>query len=143
MKGIRLESFAKCDFIPVDYFEVRQVKSSFKKLMRACVPSAPYTDPEKGYLRAIEDSDWLSQIQGIMQIAGAATDLLDVQGSSVMMCLEDGWDFTTQVGHSGHFSAKQISNFKLSEYLVYVAFYCILFIHYNRIEDLYSTLFKN
>ena len=65
--------------------------------MRACVPSTPYTDPEKGLLRAIEESEWLKQIQSIMQISGAVVDLLDVQGSSVMICLEDGWDFTTQV----------------------------------------------
>ena len=97
LQGIRLESFSKCDFIPVDYTEVRSVKSSFKKLMRACVPSAPFLEPEKGFLRAIEESGWLNQIENILQIAGVTIDLLDVQGSSVMICLEDGWDFTTQV----------------------------------------------
>lgn len=97
LQGIRLESFKKCDFIPVDYVEVRQIKSSFKKLLRACVPSVPFTDPEKGFLRAIQESEWLNQIQNILQIAGAVIDLLDVQGSSVMVCLEDGWDFSTQV----------------------------------------------
>jgi myotubularin-related protein 5/13 len=65
--------------------------------MRACVPSSPYTDPEKGLLRAVEESEWLKQVQSILQISGAVVDLLDIQGSSVMICLEDGWDFTTQV----------------------------------------------
>jgi len=65
--------------------------------MRACLPSSPFTDPEKGFLRAVEDSDWLKEVQCILQVAGAVVDLLDVQGSSVMICLEDGWDFTTQV----------------------------------------------
>lgn len=97
LQGIRLESFKKCDFIPVDYVDIRQIKSSFKKLVRACVPSTPFTDPEKGFLRAIQESEWLNQIQNILQIAGAVIDLLDVQGSSVMVCLEDGWDFSTQV----------------------------------------------
>lgn len=92
-----MEYFRKCDFIPVDYHEIRQVKSSFKKLMRACVPSAPFVDPEKGFLKAIQESEWLNQIQNILQIAGATIDLLDVQGSSVMVCLEDGWDFSAQV----------------------------------------------
>lgn len=96
-QGIRLESFSKCDFIPVDYYDARRVKQSFKKLMRACVPSGPFTDPEKGFLRAVEESEWLKQVQCILQIAGAIVDLLDIQGSSVMICLEDGWDFTTQV----------------------------------------------
>ncbi|KAI0213842.1 Myotubularin-related protein 13 [Lamellibrachia satsuma] len=97
VKGIKMESFPKCDFIPIDYHEVRHVKTSFKKLMRACVSSAPFTDPEKGFLKAVEDSEWLPQIQNILLIAGAIVDLMDLQGSSVMMCLEDGWDFTTQV----------------------------------------------
>ena len=96
-----MESFPKCDFIPIDYHEVRHVKTSFKKLMRACVSSAPFTDPEKGFLKAVEDSEWLPQIQNILLISGAIVDLMDLQGSSVMMCLEDGWDFTTQVTRGG------------------------------------------
>ena len=51
--------------------------------------------------RAVEASEWLPQIQRIMQVAGAAVDLIDVQGSSVMLCLEDGWDLTAQVGGTG------------------------------------------
>jgi len=97
MKGIKMESYPKCDFIPVDYVEVRNLKSSFKKLMRACVPSSPSSEGDKGFLRAVEESEWLPQLQNILQIAGAIVDLMDVQGSSVMVCLEDGWDFTTQV----------------------------------------------
>jgi len=96
MKGVKVDSFPKCDFIPVEFAEVRHVKSSFKKLMRACVPSASFSE-EKGLLKAVEESGWFPQLQSIMLIAGATVDLMDAQGSSVMLCLEDGWDFATQV----------------------------------------------
>ena len=96
-QAIKIEAFPKCDFIPVDIYDVRNVKASFKKLMRACVPSAPSNDPEYAFLKAVEESEWLPQLQNILQLAGATVDLLDVQGSSVMICLEDGWDVSTQV----------------------------------------------
>ena len=57
-----MESFPKCDFIPVDYYEVRHVKSSFKKLMRACVPSSPFNENERGFLKAMEETEWLPQV---------------------------------------------------------------------------------
>jgi myotubularin-related protein 5/13 len=45
----------------------------------------------------VEGSEWLNLLQNVMQLAGAVTDLMDLQGSSVMLCLEDGWDLTCQV----------------------------------------------
>lgn len=47
--------------------------------------------------RLVENSEWLQQLQSIMQLSGAVVDLLDLQGSSVAICLEDGWDVTSQV----------------------------------------------
>lgn len=47
--------------------------------------------------RMIENSDWLQQLRNIMQLSGAIVDLIDVQGSSVMLCLEEGWDITCQL----------------------------------------------
>lgn len=56
-----MESFPKCDFIPVDFYEVRHVKTSFKKLMRVCVPSSSQ-GPEGTFLKAVEESGWLPQV---------------------------------------------------------------------------------
>lgn len=47
--------------------------------------------------RLVENSEWLLQIKNIMQLSGAIVDLIDVQGSSVLLSLEDGWDITSQV----------------------------------------------
>lgn len=49
------------------------------------------------FSRAIESSEWLNQIESLLQVAGAVVDLIDLLGASVMVLLEDGWDFTAQV----------------------------------------------
>ena len=40
----------------------------------------------------------MDQLSLLMQLAGAVADLIDIQGSSVLVCLENGWDTTAQVG---------------------------------------------
>ncbi|ROT76370.1 Myotubularin-related protein 13 [Penaeus vannamei] len=95
--GIKTDAYHKTEFIPVEYTEVRQIKSSFKKLMRACVPSSPAAEQEQSFFRAIENSEWLNQLETLLQVAGAIVDLIDLLGASVMLLLEDGWDFTAQV----------------------------------------------
>lgn len=97
MKGIKVESAPKTDFIPVEYYDVRHTKAAFKKLMRACIPSSQLIEPEHSFHKLIENSEWLQQLQNIMQLSGAVVDLLDLQGSTVAICLEDGWDITAQV----------------------------------------------
>ena len=52
------------EVVPIEVFDVRQVKASFKKLMKACVPGCPSTDPSVAYLRSLEESEWLSQVSG-------------------------------------------------------------------------------
>ena len=100
VKGLKVDPHLKVDFIPVEYPEPRRIRASFKKLMQAAAPSSVAQGSsagEKTFMRLVEQSEWLQLLQSVMQIAGAVTDLLDIQGSSVMLCLEDGWDLTCQV----------------------------------------------
>uniref|UniRef100_A0A3Q1BJ68 SET binding factor 1 n=1 Tax=Amphiprion ocellaris TaxID=80972 RepID=A0A3Q1BJ68_AMPOC len=82
------------EVVPIDVCDVRQVKNSFKKLMKACVPSSSTSDPNMSFLRCLEDSEWM--LHRVLQVSVLVVELLDT-GSSVMVSLEDGWDVTTQV----------------------------------------------
>ncbi|CAB3252550.1 unnamed protein product [Arctia plantaginis] len=93
-------ALAGCELVPVEYPDARSTKHAFKKLMRAAVPSAPDTSAQAdlpGFLRLIEESGWLWQLRQLFQLSGAVVDLLDLQGSSVLLSLEDGWDATAQI----------------------------------------------
>nr|XP_031362414.1 myotubularin-related protein 5 [Lonchura striata domestica] len=95
-QGVKPDPLQHWEVVPIEVFDVRQVKASFKKLMKACVPGCPSSDPSVAYLRSLEESEWLSQIHKILQISVLVVELLDT-GSSVLVSLEDGWDITTQV----------------------------------------------
>uniref|UniRef100_A0A8C3JYZ8 SET binding factor 1 n=1 Tax=Calidris pygmaea TaxID=425635 RepID=A0A8C3JYZ8_9CHAR len=96
LKGVKPDPLQHWEVVPIEVFDVRQVKASFKKLMKACVPGCSSVDPSNTYLRSLEESEWLSQIHKILQISVLVVELLDT-GSSVLVSLEDGWDITTQV----------------------------------------------
>ncbi|XP_071393081.1 myotubularin-related protein 5 [Centroberyx affinis] len=96
LKGGKQDSFQQWEVVPIEVCDVRQVKNSFKKLMKACVPSSPNTDPNMSFHRCLEDSEWMTLLRRVLQVSVLVVELLD-GGSSVMVSLEDGWDVTTQI----------------------------------------------
>uniref|UniRef100_A0A3Q3GVL5 SET binding factor 1 n=1 Tax=Labrus bergylta TaxID=56723 RepID=A0A3Q3GVL5_9LABR len=94
LKGGKQDSFQQWEVVPIEVCDVRQVKNSFKKLMKACVPSSSISDPNMSFLRCLEESEWM--LHRVLQVSVLVVELLDT-GSSVMVSLEDGWDVTTQV----------------------------------------------
>ncbi|XP_041970120.1 myotubularin-related protein 13 isoform X2 [Aricia agestis] len=96
-KGGAMAAPAGAEPVPADYPDARATKHAFKKLLRAAAPSTPDSPEEAGFLRLVEESGWLWQLRQVFQLAGAVVDLLDVQASSVLLSLEDGWDATAQI----------------------------------------------
>uniref|UniRef100_A0A4W5R120 SET binding factor 1 n=1 Tax=Hucho hucho TaxID=62062 RepID=A0A4W5R120_9TELE len=87
------DSFQQWEVVPIEVCDVRQVKNSFKKLIKACVPSS---EPIMTFHRCLEESEWMCLLHRVLQVSVLVVELLDT-GSSVMVSLEDGWDVTTQV----------------------------------------------
>ncbi len=51
--------------VPIEVCDVRQVKNSFKKLMKACVPSSSTSDPNMSFLRCLEESEWMALVGAV------------------------------------------------------------------------------
>lgn len=66
-QGVRPDPLQQWELVPIEVFEARQVKASFKKLLKACVPGCPATDPgPASFLRSLEDSEWLIQVSALL-----------------------------------------------------------------------------
>ncbi|XP_053550195.1 myotubularin-related protein 13-like [Bombina bombina] len=96
LRGFKFDFALNCEFVPVEFGDIRQVKTSFKKLMRACVPSSIPADSELTFLKSLGESEWFLQMHRIIQLSVIVSELMENR-SSVMVCLEEGWDITTQV----------------------------------------------
>lgn len=99
IKNIKPEMHRSCEFIPLELHEVRQIKLNFVKFLRVCVPSAPLPphDSEASFAKTIESIEWFDQLQTLMKTANSIVDLIDAQGKSVLLAIEDGWDLTPQI----------------------------------------------
>lgn len=73
-QGIKADPLQHWEMVPIEVFDARQVKSSFKKLMKACVPGSPSPEAGLAYLRSLEESEWLVQVSG--REAGSSPPLL-------------------------------------------------------------------
>lgn len=63
LQGVRPDPLQQWELVPIEVFEARQVKASFKKLLKACVPGCPFPEPSPvSFLRSLEDSEWLIQV---------------------------------------------------------------------------------
>nr|XP_046153163.1 myotubularin-related protein 5-like isoform X1 [Oncorhynchus gorbuscha] len=96
LKGGKQDLFQQWEVVPIEVCDVRQVKNSFKKLIKACVPSSATSEPSMTFHRCLQESEWMCLLHRVLQVSVLVVELLDT-GSSVMVSLEDGWDVTTQV----------------------------------------------
>lgn len=65
VQGGKQDSFQQWEVVPIEVCDVRQVKNSFKKLMKACVPSSPTSDPNMSFQRCLEDSEWMALVSAL------------------------------------------------------------------------------
>lgn len=91
------------DYIPIEIHSYRHVKASFKKVLKLCTPSESKSNDAASVLgrstfyKDFVNTEWLKQIQTIMQVASLIIDLVDFKGASVMLSLEDGTDLVPQI----------------------------------------------
>lgn len=65
VQGGKQDSFQQWEVVPIEVCDVRQVKNSFKKLMKACVPSSSTSDPNQSFQRCLEESEWMALVSAL------------------------------------------------------------------------------
>lgn len=65
VQGGKQDSFQQWEVVPIEVCDVRQVKNSFKKLMKACVPSSSTSDPNMSFQRCLEESEWMALVSAL------------------------------------------------------------------------------
>lgn len=72
-----------------------KVRTAFKQLCSAVCPAT--VDTNMKLMTRIEESGWLQLIQELLYHTRNFVDLMHEDGSSVVLCLEEGWDVTCQL----------------------------------------------
>lgn len=110
------ESFHDIEFIAVEYPNKQQIKEAYEQLLKAALPddvssvpiishlnaggpSSRFQEPQHGTEASLGQAanKWMLQLQCLLEVSGTVVDLIDIQSASVAVCLEDGWDSTSQV----------------------------------------------
>ncbi|KAL5252867.1 hypothetical protein ACHWQZ_G015591 [Mnemiopsis leidyi] len=93
LKNARMENYTEVEMIGIEDMHYREVARSFELLMAALHPESEKSD----FWTQIENSNWLEQIQKILEISCSLVELMDRWGVSVLLALEDGSNITAQI----------------------------------------------
>lgn len=86
-QGGKQDSFQQWEVVPIEVCDVRQVKNSFKKLMKACVPSSSTLDPNMSFLRCLEDSEWMALVSPLRSTVAASAWLVTCVACADLVCV--------------------------------------------------------
>ncbi|KHJ99863.1 DENN domain protein [Oesophagostomum dentatum] len=86
------------EFIPISFPTTHQMKIAFKKFLRVMRPSVPFMDSSSStFYRSLEESEWLQMVSNLLSLSVSIASVVNMQNSSVALCIEEGWDATCQL----------------------------------------------
>jgi len=88
------EVYEQTEILFMNIPNIHVIRESHRKLRDCCFPKI-----EEGgnWYSKVEDSRWLEYIKLLLQTTNTIVDLVDKQGSSVLLHCSDGWDRTPQL----------------------------------------------